>query len=238
MKTGQEDARLSPVLWSFMELQHYSIWRNMLCALPVADEMVNPGRFNPHTGSKSCNMVGNVLPVTRWLILSSAYKFWQSMMVSHRAVDQLHSWASSILIDESQLLNWSTALWDTIMDCQGWNAELAVNHLVTRRPPRSVMWQTSYPCLKCNWVYITVHLQTEKKISKGSPFLLQADDWKNPRQFWHAYIMRVLCPSNLETFIQIGIDIHKCSPVTWETSTQSTHNTQCMVIVFPHTNCI
>ena len=92
MKTGQEDARLSPVLWSFMELQHYSIWRNMLCALPVADEMVNPGRFNPHTGSKSCNMVGNVLPVTRWLILSSAYKSWQSMMVSHRAVDQLHSW--------------------------------------------------------------------------------------------------------------------------------------------------
>ena len=38
--------------------------------------------------------VGNVLPVTRWLILSSAYKSWQSMMVSHRAVDQLHSWDS------------------------------------------------------------------------------------------------------------------------------------------------
>ncbi len=38
--------------------------------------------------------VGNVLPVTRWLILSSAYKSWQSMMVSNRAVDQLHSWDS------------------------------------------------------------------------------------------------------------------------------------------------
>ena len=40
--------------------------------------------------------VGNVFPVTRWLILSSAYESWQSMMVSHRAVDQLHSWDSSI----------------------------------------------------------------------------------------------------------------------------------------------
>ena len=67
--------------------------------------------------------VGNVLPVTQWLILSSAYKSWQSMMVSHRAVDQL--------------LNWSTAIWDTIMDCQGWYVELSVNHRVTRRPSRS-----------------------------------------------------------------------------------------------------
>ena len=49
--------------------------------------------------------VGNVLPVTRWLILSSAYKSWQSMMVSHRAVDQLHSWDSSINI---HMLIWRT----------------------------------------------------------------------------------------------------------------------------------
>ncbi len=33
--------------------------------------------------------VGNVFPVTRWLILSSAYKSWQSLMVSHRAVNKL-----------------------------------------------------------------------------------------------------------------------------------------------------
>ncbi len=31
--------------------------------------------------------VGNVLPVTGWLILSSAYKSYQSMMVSHRAIN-------------------------------------------------------------------------------------------------------------------------------------------------------
>ncbi len=68
--------------------------------------------------------VGHVHLVTRWLILSSAYKSWQSMMVSHRAVDQL---------------NWSTALRDTIMDCQGWYAELSVNHLVTRRPPHYIL---------------------------------------------------------------------------------------------------
>ncbi len=37
-------------------------------------------------GRKLLNAVGSVLPVTRWLILSSAYKSWQSMMVSHRAV--------------------------------------------------------------------------------------------------------------------------------------------------------
>ena len=48
--------------------------------------------------------VGNVLPVTRWLILSSAYKSWQSMIISHRAVDQLHSWDSSI---NMKLLNCS-----------------------------------------------------------------------------------------------------------------------------------
>ena len=38
--------------------------------------------------------------VTRWLTESFAYQPWQSMMVSHRAI------------------NWSTALWDTIIDCQ------------------------------------------------------------------------------------------------------------------------
>ena len=43
-----------------------------------------------------------------------------------------------MLIDESQLINWSTAIWDTMMDCQVWYAELSVNHLVTRRPSCSV----------------------------------------------------------------------------------------------------
>ncbi len=44
-----------------------------------------------------------------------------------------------MLIDESQLINWSTAtsIWDTMMDCQVGYAELSVNHLVTRRPSRS-----------------------------------------------------------------------------------------------------
>ncbi len=49
--------------------------------------------------------------------------------------------------------------------------------------------------------------------------------------------IKYLC-NPMQTVAQIGIDIHKCSPVTWETSIQSTHNTQCMVIVFPHTNWI
>ncbi len=52
--------------------------------------------------------VGNVLLVTRQLIWSSAYKSWQSMMVSHRAVDQLIPicWSGGLmLIDESQLFN-------------------------------------------------------------------------------------------------------------------------------------
>ncbi len=43
-----------------------------------------------------------------------------------------------MLIDESQLCSWSTALWDTMMDCQVWYAQLSVKHLVTRRPSRSV----------------------------------------------------------------------------------------------------
>ncbi len=42
-----------------------------------------------HPTYHEVNSVGNVLPVTRWLILSSAYKSWQSMMVPNRAVDQL-----------------------------------------------------------------------------------------------------------------------------------------------------
>ncbi len=47
--------------------------------------------------------VGHVLLVTRWLIFSSAYKSWQSIMVSHRAVDHLNSWDSSI-----NMLIWRT----------------------------------------------------------------------------------------------------------------------------------
>ncbi len=76
------------------------------------------------------------------------------MMVSHRAVDQLHSWDSSINMsppdqhmDESQLLNWSNAVWDTIMDCQVWCAQLSVSHLVTRRPSRSA----PYCCVPERW---------------------------------------------------------------------------------------
>ncbi len=73
------------------------------------------------------------LLVTRWLTESSAYQPWQSIMVSHRAVDQFNSWDSSINMSPPDLLNWSTALWDTIIDCQDLYAELKINHLVTRR---------------------------------------------------------------------------------------------------------
>ena len=41
-------------------------------------------------------------------------------------------------IDGSQLPNWSTAQWDTIMDCHDWYAELTAHHLVTSRPSSSV----------------------------------------------------------------------------------------------------
>ncbi len=44
-----------------------------------------------------------------------------------------------MLIDEAQLINWSTAVGDTMMDCQVRYAELSVNHRVTRRPSRSVL---------------------------------------------------------------------------------------------------
>ncbi len=36
------------------------------------------------------------LLVTRWLTESSAYQPWQSIIVSHRAVEQFNSWDSSI----------------------------------------------------------------------------------------------------------------------------------------------
>ncbi len=138
---------------------------------------------------------GNGFPVTRWLTGSSAYHSWQSVMVSHRAVDHLKSWdslikmsppdqhvdldiwhgkiifkvslyfihngtlkiffpwqisrsicrsAGLVLIDESQLFKWSTALWDTIMDCQNWYAELTVNHLVTGNPLPSDVIMCTY----------------------------------------------------------------------------------------------
>ena len=96
---------------------------------------------------------GEGLLGTRWWAVSSAYQSWQS-------IDQLNSWDSStnmsppappvylwvtatgpMLIDESQLLNWSTALWDTIMDCQDLFAELKINHLVTGRTwPTDMLW--------------------------------------------------------------------------------------------------
>ena len=47
-----------------------------------------------HDYGRVCNVmllaVGHVL-VTRWLTVSSAYKSWQSIMVSHGEVDQLNS---------------------------------------------------------------------------------------------------------------------------------------------------
>ncbi len=46
------------------------------------------------------------LVVTRRLTVSSAYQSWQSIMVSHRAVDQLNSWDSSI----------NMRTWPTIQD--------------------------------------------------------------------------------------------------------------------------
>ena len=48
---------------------------------------------------------GHVLLVTRWLIFCSACKSWQSMMVFHRAVDQLNSWDAWVSI--SKLINCS-----------------------------------------------------------------------------------------------------------------------------------
>ncbi len=61
-------------------------------------------------------------------------------MVSHRAVDQLNRWNSSNTIKNFEIkvaFLLGKSVWDAIMDCQGWYAELSVNHLVTRRPPRS-----------------------------------------------------------------------------------------------------
>ena len=91
--------------------------------------------------------VGHVLLVTRWLTESSAYQSWQSIMVSHTL------WEENSVIKSINMPKWiksksswpvyqlrSTAVWDTIMDCQGWYAELSVKYLVTRRPPRSVYW--------------------------------------------------------------------------------------------------
>ncbi len=45
-----------------------------------------------------------------------------------------------MLIDESQLINCSTALWDTIIDCQDLYAELKINQLITGRT-----WPTDLP---------------------------------------------------------------------------------------------
>ncbi len=43
-------------------------------------------------------------------------------------------WSGGLmLIDESELCSWSTALRDTIIDCQDLYAELKINHLVTGR---------------------------------------------------------------------------------------------------------
>ncbi len=93
---------------------------------------------------------------SRWLTVSSAYKSLQSIMVSHRAVDQLNSWDSSVnmSLPDSQMqihrcldLNCSTVqlLYDTIMDCKDWYTELTAHHLVTRRPPSSALLYNDLP---------------------------------------------------------------------------------------------
>ncbi len=71
------------------------------------------------------------------------------LLVTSRSI----CWSGGLmLIDESQLLNWSTAPWDTIMDCQGWYAELSVNHLVTRRPPRSASGRFLHAPIHICWL--------------------------------------------------------------------------------------
>ncbi len=161
-----------------------------------------------------CFLVGHVLLVTRWLIFSSAYKSWQSIMVSHRAVDQFNSWESSInmsppdqhvdldiwqrknifsfvfpgqisisicwsgelmLIDNSQLLNWSTVLWDTIIDCQDLYAKQKINHLVTRRT-----WPSVYDYL----LYKELESYSERRhIFSKRQLLWYITSW---RLCWHA----------------------------------------------------
>ncbi len=54
--------------------------------------------------------VGNVLPVTRWLILSSAYKSWQSMMVSHRSV----LWQIGVRLERLTLNDYTKSSWSHI----------------------------------------------------------------------------------------------------------------------------
>ena len=128
------------------------------------------------------------LLVTKWLTESSAYQHWQSIMVSHIAVDQFNSWDSSINMSppdqhmdldiwhgKSQLCSWSIALWDTIIDCKDLNAELKINHVVTRRTlptARGVQWEwhsnKKLDCkhaVSCVPVFSLAYLQTPSQIS-------------------------------------------------------------------------
>ncbi len=95
----------------------------------------------------SCSPNGHDLLVTRWLTVCSAYKSRQSFMVSHRAVDQLKHWDSSINMSHmiwlfetgalssrhpSICLAFITVL-DAIMDCQDWYEDLTALHLLINR---------------------------------------------------------------------------------------------------------
>ncbi len=78
----------------------YGTWQLTVPFLRIFPEILNslrpPIPWQEHLIPASLLSVGNVLLVTRWLILTSAYKSWQSMMVSHRTADQLKCWDSSI----------------------------------------------------------------------------------------------------------------------------------------------
>ncbi len=63
---------------------------------------------------KNNDSEGSGFPVTRWLTVSSAYPLAYCMTFRTE-------------------FNGSTALWDTIIDCQDLYAEQKINHLVTGR---------------------------------------------------------------------------------------------------------
>ena len=132
----------------------YTSWASISTVLGRGYAVLSLWNFKPESLNQDPSSyypitVGNVLPVTRWLILSSAYKSWQSFWLNFR-----EKGANVIL------LNWSTALWDTIVDCQDWYAELSVNHLFTLRPSRcdvelfltgSILYHISTYVVFCDW---------------------------------------------------------------------------------------
>ncbi len=93
----------------------------------IADSKIDLYNMSDKNGIQypKLDTVGNVLPVTRWLILSSAYKSWQSMMVSHRAVDQLHSLDSSINMSHPDHVDWWVSTVKLINVCMGYHNGLS-----------------------------------------------------------------------------------------------------------------